>query len=49
MSTPLVCLVTGIYFAVGIMQATKGNPGGCLMWLSYGTANLGLLWAGVVK
>lgn len=49
MSTILVVVVTCIYATVGLDQLLRGNPGFALMWLSYATANIGLIWAGGAK
>jgi len=49
MSFGLIIAVTIIYFTVGIFQVSKGSPGFGLMWMSYGMANVGLLWAGGAK
>lgn len=49
MSTGLVVAVTIIYMVVGLKQALEGQSGFALMWMSYASANIGLLWAGGAK
>jgi hypothetical protein len=44
MSAPLVFIVAIIYFVVAIEQLWRGSPAGFLVWMSYSTANLGLMW-----
>lgn len=46
MSTGLVIVVTAVYATIAVLQAAKGQPGFALMWASYATANVGLIWAG---
>ena len=38
-------IVTGIYSTIAIAHLMKGNKGLALMWLCYGLANVGMLWA----
>ena len=46
-------IVVGIcmfgYLIVGVSFLLKGNHPWALIWFSYGTANLGLIWAQNVK
>lgn len=42
MSSPLILLVMCIYVLVGIDHGVRRDVGGCIMWLAYGLANLGL-------
>jgi hypothetical protein len=42
MSGTLILVTMGIYFYVGVEQGLKGNVAGLVMWVSYGTANIGL-------
>ena len=44
MSAPLLLLVSVVYLCVGVDQAMKGSPAGCLVWCSYAAANWGLMW-----
>ena len=41
----LPLLVAVIYFTIATAHVLKGNKGLGLMWLSYGFANTGLLYA----
>lgn len=40
-----VAIVTVMYGIVGISYAVKGNLPWSLVWISYASANIGLLWA----
>lgn len=41
----IVGVVTLLYASVGIAYALKGNTPWALVWLSYASANVGLIWA----
>lgn len=45
MSTWLLALVAGIYLAVAVDHYLKGNMGMVMVFVSYATSNLGLIWA----
>lgn len=41
----LPLFVAGIYLTIALAHLSKGNKGLFLMWLSYGLANCGMLYA----
>lgn len=45
MATPLIMLVTLIYFSVGISDMLNNNIGMGICFLAYGVANIGLILA----
>lgn len=44
MSAPLVLVVAVIYLSVAIEQLLRGSVAGFVVWASYASANLGLVW-----
>lgn len=37
------------YLSVGVSYLLKGNKPWALVWFSYGTANIGLIWAAILQ
>ncbi len=46
MSNWLILIVTIIYYTSGIMEFRLGHYGMAVVWVSYATANVGLMFAG---
>jgi hypothetical protein len=44
MSAPLLTVVAAIYSYVAWEQFLRGNNIGVILWLSYATGNIALIW-----
>lgn len=44
MSTPLIAVVTLIYFWVSFCEYQAGRHGMALSWFAYSLANIGMIW-----
>ena len=47
--TAIIGITAVLYISVGVSYAMKGNYPWCIIWLSYGLANCGLIWASLTK
>lgn len=46
--TVVVAIAALLYISVGVSYAAKGNFPWAIVWLAYGLANSGLIWAALV-
>jgi hypothetical protein len=47
--TIMISVVFVIYFSTGVGYAIKGNWPWAIVWVSYAMANVGMIWASLVK